>query len=281
MALNPLKICWLEYLYKNKVFDGKKSILDLGPQDLTTKKDFIKKIVSYRFEPNELENILSKIYNSNGSIKENFQSFFYSLWELEEYYSLDYNDLRADYKYDLNKLHNFDVSFDIITNFGTAEHIFNIGIFFENLHNLLKPNGIALNVTPCYGDINHGFWNIHPNVYSQLIKTNKYYQHSFIYLDNYVGKNALLNETLDNYDFENIKIDLGSKETNWSDMQYLGKFREKVYKIFTENIKNENSLKYFNNPERGIFDYIFTAFEKTVNTKFTPPAIYNRYYIIG
>jgi hypothetical protein len=276
MALNPLKICWLEYLYKNDLFKNKKSLLDLGPQDLTTNKNYIVKILSYRFNSNKLENILSNIYEEDGTIKKGFQPFFYSLWGIENYFSLDYNDSRANYIYDLNKVNNFNMHFDVITNFGTAEHIFNIGTFYENLHNLLNINGIALNITPTYADINHGFYNIHPNVYSQLMKTNDYFQHSFIYLDNYVGKNGLLAKTLETYDFKNNKINLGSITDNFSDMSHLGKFREKIYKVFLENIKNINSLKYTHNPERGCFDYVFVAYEKVLDHKFKIPQQYTK-----
>ncbi len=276
MALNPLKICWLEYLYQKGIFKNKKSLLDLGPQDLTTNKNYLIKILSHRFSDKKLKEILSHIYNEEGKPKKNFQLHFYSLWGIQKYYSLDYNDSRADYQYDLNQLHDFNISFDIITNFGTSEHIFNIGLFYENLHNLLNVNGIALNITPTYADINHGFYNIHPNLYSQLMKTNNYLQHSFVYLDNYVGKNALLAKTLDSYNFDNVKINLGSKETNFSDMSHLGTFREKVYKIFTENIKNENSLQYFHNPERGCFDYGFAAFEKQLDNNFKIPQQYTK-----
>lgn len=274
MALNPLKICWLEYLYTKSAFDNKKKILDLGPQDLTTKRDYIESVVSYRFEKEELETILSNIFDEHGKVKDGFWPHFYSLWGFSEYFSLDYNDARANYKYDLNKLHDFPQQFDVITNFGTAEHIFNIGTFYENLHNLLSINGIALSITPTYADINHGFYNIHPNVYSQLMRTNRYKQHSFVYLDNYVGKNALLSKSLQIYDFENPEIRLGSIDNNFDDMSKLSTFREKVYRLFKRNILDNNSLEHFHNPERGCFDYLFVAYEKLFDEEFEIPQQY-------
>lgn len=276
MALNPLKISWLEYLYTKNVFKGKKTILDLGPQDLTTNKDYLYNTVSHRFNKKELTSILNKIYDENGKPSQDFQKYFYSIWGLQDYYSLDFNDLRADYVADLNKVVNLNKQFDVITNFGTAEHIFNIGIFYENLHNLLNTKGIALSINPTYGDINHGFYNIHPNVYSQLIKTNEYIQHSFVYLDNYVGKNGLLSKTLKQYNFDDPRINLGNRENNFADMSELKLFRAKVYSVFKENITNSSLLKYVGDTSRGCFDYTFVAFEKTIESQFKIPQQYTR-----
>lgn len=275
MALNPLKISWLEYLYTKNVFKDKKTILDLGPQDLTTNKDYLYGTVSHRFDKDELDAILNNIYDDSGKPRQNFQKHFYAIWGLDDYYSLDFNDSRADYRADLNSIINLNKQFDVVTNFGTAEHIFNIGIFYENLHNLLNINGVALSINPTYGDINHGFYNIHPNVYSQLIKTNEYLQHSFVYLDNYVGKNGLLAKTLEQYNFEAPTINLGNKENNFADMSLLKSFRAKVYRVFKENILSSDSLEYVVDKNRGCFDYTFVAFEKTKELEFRIPQQYS------
>lgn len=273
MALNPLKIDWLEQLYKKNVFENKVTLLDLGPQDLTTSREYIYKTVSKRYDVQTLNNLLNQIYDKKGNPNKGFQKYFYSLWGIEEYYALDLNDDRADYRFDLNQRYH-PKTFDVVTNFGTAEHIFNIGMFFENLHHLLSKNGIALNITPAFADINHGFYNIHPNVYSQLIRTNGYMQHSLVYLDNYHGKNAFLAKTLESYDFENSKINLGMLEDNFGDMSHLGTFREKVYRIFSDHVNKKALLENSHNPERGCFDYVFTAFEKINDIPFKIPQQY-------
>ena len=55
--------------------------------------------------------------------------------------------------FDLNNLlcteYNFTKQFDIVSNLGTFEHVFNIANCFENMHNVCKRDGLMLHVIPC------------------------------------------------------------------------------------------------------------------------------------
>ncbi len=274
MAINPLKVYWLEMLYSQGHFNNKKSLFDLGPQDLTTSKDIIQKIVSHRIDKEHLNISLNNIFDGNDEPKSGFQKYFYQLFGFENYYSLDLNDSRADFTFDLNTPVNIKKKFDVITNFGTSEHIFNIGSFYKNIHHLLNVNGIALHINPSYGDINHGFFNIHPNVYSSLIKANAYEQISLLYIDNYVGRNEfLLKNTSYTPDFTDLDINLGNLENNFGDMKKLGSFRAKVYSTFINNSKSDIAKNYIRG-NRGVFDYTFAALQKTSHNDFQMPQQY-------
>ena len=91
---------------------------------------------------------------------------------------MDLFDERADYNNDLNTVFNLKDIFDLITNFGTAEHCFNISSVFTNIHNHLNINGICLSVLPAVGQITHGYYNIHPYLYIDMcrILNMKYYR---------------------------------------------------------------------------------------------------------
>jgi hypothetical protein len=62
----------------------------------------------------------------------------------------------------------------LATNFGTAERVFNIGELFHSIHDALRPGGVAMHVLPAFGDIDHGFYNIHPAVYFDLAAADDY-----------------------------------------------------------------------------------------------------------
>jgi hypothetical protein len=48
---------------------------------------------------------------------------------------------------------------------------------------LLREGGVQLHVMPVFGDVNHGFYNIHPTVYFDLAKANDYLVEDIRYLD--------------------------------------------------------------------------------------------------
>jgi hypothetical protein len=73
---------------------------------------------------------------------------FYRLFGLEHYRCSDLLDPRSDWICDFNEHVTLQEQFDLATNFGTAEHIFNIGNLFHSIHNALRPGAIALHVLP-------------------------------------------------------------------------------------------------------------------------------------
>ena len=72
------------------------------------------------------------------------------LWEalgFTEYVSLDTNGDHNSIMHDLNKPFNdrkYFNYFDVVADYGTAEHIFNISEVYNTLHKILKPDGILI-----------------------------------------------------------------------------------------------------------------------------------------
>ncbi len=64
--------------------------------------------------------------------------------------------------------------FDLVTNFGTTEHVFNQIEAFKTMHLLLKPGGLSFHDLPFSGFINHGLFRYDPLFFSSLIKSNDY-----------------------------------------------------------------------------------------------------------
>lgn len=66
--------------------------------------------------------------------------------------------------------------YDIVTNFGTTEHIKKQTAAFKNIHNLLKRGGIAIHIVPLEGGIlgHHGVYQYSYDFFEMLCLRHKY-----------------------------------------------------------------------------------------------------------
>ena len=90
---------------------------------------------------------------------------FYLANGYRSYLALDVNTKKDAIICDLNrsvKEQGIDRQFDLVTNNGTGEHIFDQRMVFQNTHDLCKTGGIILNCLPLSPWINHGFYNYKP-----------------------------------------------------------------------------------------------------------------------
>jgi len=74
----------------------------------------------------------------------------------------------------LAKDYDFHEKFDLVTNFGTTEHICNQGNVFENMHDLCNINGIMIGIVPFQGALNHGYFNYQPLFFEHIALANDY-----------------------------------------------------------------------------------------------------------
>jgi hypothetical protein len=81
----------------------------------------------------------------------------------KEYTSIDLNGLGGSLQYNLDSNLILNKEFDIVTNFGTLEHISNYYRGFYNVHNLCKTNGLMFHVQP-----KTGHWPEHGNFYTTV-----------------------------------------------------------------------------------------------------------------
>jgi hypothetical protein len=102
---------------------------------------------------------------------------FYEHLGYEEYLALDVNArMKAaviDLNYDVRK-QGVGQQFDLVTNNGTGEHVFNQAMVFENMHNLCNVGGVMLNCLPFLPWIDHGFYNFNPCLFRDLVHVNDY-----------------------------------------------------------------------------------------------------------
>ena len=244
MAINTFLMQWLLQLDdEHNILKNSKSIADLGPQDLTPD---LKNLFSSEETPIDAHELYAK-------------------WGIKEYLALDLFDMRAE-RADLNTDLKRADKWDIVTNFGTSEHMFNQHAFMKNCHDLTKQGGISLHVVPISSGMDHGFVNYNPTFFRSLALANNY-------------------EILD---FRFIPFIVMQQESTKRSYTYvtLGKSRElrerkdiflsKVKLIF--NFSNLpiliDSKKMYHNFFLG--DYVFVAFRKNSNVEFVIP-IQERY----
>ena len=94
-----------------------------------------------------------------------------------EYQALDIFDGDAVMLFDLN-LHTIPQAlagrFDLVTNFGTTEHVINQYLSMKTMHELTRPEGIIYHDLPMGGYHNHGYFSYNPMLFEHLAQANGY-----------------------------------------------------------------------------------------------------------
>ena len=128
------------------------------------KNDFFKEYESIKIDAKKNKSISFKIVKLYYKIIFNFKT----------YKAIDFHGTIFSVERDLNYPYSENTKYDLITNFGTTEHIFNQFEVYKTIHNLVKPNGFMLHFLPYQGFYNHGFYNYHPTFFFDLGKANNY-----------------------------------------------------------------------------------------------------------
>ena len=88
--------------------------------------------------------------------------------------AIDLNGTEAAWRFDLNQPLPIAEIFDVVTNFGTSEHVFDQARLFRSVHDLTRPGGLMLHAVPHQGGPDHGFYNYHPTFFHDLAAANGY-----------------------------------------------------------------------------------------------------------
>jgi SAM-dependent methyltransferase len=103
---------------------------------------------------------------------------FYKKLGFNEYACIDADGKKDSFLFDLNEnlaeKYNYKKQFNLVTNHGTTEHVFDQAKIFDNTHNLCKKGGIMIHAIPFQGFVNHGFYSYQPSFFHQLAMANDY-----------------------------------------------------------------------------------------------------------
>lgn len=228
---------------EHSILKNSESIADLGPQDLTPD---LKDLLSSGVTPIDAHEL-------------------YAQWGINEYLALDLFDLRAE-RADLNTDLKRTDKWDIVTNFGTSEHMFNQHAFMKNCHDLTKQGGISLHVVPVSSGMDHGFFNYHPTFFRSLAIANNYEILDFRFIPFIVMQQESKKRI---YTYVSLGNSRGLRERK--DI-----FLSKVKLIF----KLSNLPRFIDSKKMHhsffLGDYIFVAFRKNSDVEFVSP-IQERY----
>lgn len=172
MTFNPLMAQAVYHLVQNE--QSCAHVCELGNQRLTVNED------TYA---------LIEMSQRPASTRE-----FYQALGFESYTALDVNERMDARVVDLNapiRNRHYDLmgKFDLVTNNGTGEHIFDQARVFENVHDLCKIQGVMLHILPFGPWVNHGFYNYNPILFRDLQVANGY-QTLFVWLSDRWGNRA-------------------------------------------------------------------------------------------
>lgn len=178
MTFNPLAGAVVAELLQYLPRDP--SVMELGNQRFTVSDEILKEIIkNFRNRATKVDtDILASFLNKSREEKYPLTEAFYLALGFRSYSAIDvnskYGSLIMDLNYDLRAHYEYSETFDLITNNGTGEHIFNQFTVLKNMHSLTSVGGIMLHIMPFVNWINHGFYSFHPILYADLAAANDY-----------------------------------------------------------------------------------------------------------
>ena len=258
------------YLYQILIFlkkkelisSGKtKSIFELGEQNWygdVSHKDLIKTINNY--SDSKDKEVLCKKLNEIKSLTEKgtdprtfsfdvAKLFYRAIFDYKEYMALDLQGTKHSINFDLNNEYKDDKQFDVVTNIGTSEHIFNQLAVFKTIHNIVAVGGLIIHQLPGQGYYDHGFYNYQPTFFFDLAQANNYLMIGFWMYDN--NKKELISiHNRENY----VKLFGRENHPTYYDNIVIYKSsdkKEKEFKLPTKHIYSKISLS---SEEQKIWD---------------------------
>lgn len=264
MGMSAPMVQWFHRLFVRGILPRGGSIFELGPQDLATIPEVFSAVLK-SIHGETASQWMTKLLSDPLGVKH-----FYEALGMPEYSSMDISDKRADLHFDLNYAFNGTKKYDVITNFGTSEHIANIGASFHTMHNLLKVGGLGLYVLPAFGDIDHGFFNIHPVFYREVANANQYIIEDWIYMDNFYTRHKMCEANPSKFlDFDALPVSRAEMVGGRAPYD----LKATVNRVWAQNLISEETRTYGDVSQR-MFDYCFVALRKTRDVPYVIPQQY-------
>jgi len=166
MAITLCGLQLIGSLYQRGVLSHCRSVMEIGSQDLHPKQDDIAEFLMH---------LVGALRNPDMVIT---PDVMYRALGFGAYKCIDadgrHNALMFDLNNDIRQEYRYTQEFDLVTNHGTTEHVFDQCRAFQNIHNLSAKNGIMLHEVPFQRWINHGLYNYQPSFFHDLANANQY-----------------------------------------------------------------------------------------------------------
>ena len=233
-------------LYNLGYLKDSKSVMEIGSQELHLKKEDLKIFFDIAGLKSNLVDEIPNIDNWPLGPRSSSKELYKSLG-INEYQSIDINGDLGAIVHDLNKPFE-DKSkfnkFDIVTDFGSCEHVFNIAECYKTMHNLTKPGGYII-------------------IYQQCLKGNGYFKLDDSFFEGIAASN--------NYKiiFNTFVVDPGVKTKNGSNYQFHIPRNKILYNVLDfSKLMAPIDKRYENSPGEIA---IHGVLQKTNNDEFKIP----------
>jgi hypothetical protein len=155
------------------------TVLELGNQTLRADDRTLRHVLEHSRDRSDVDaKGLERLIAEGSDGRRERAADYYRLLGFADYVAIDVNDrygsLVMDLNRDLVRDYDYRETFQLVTNNGTGEHVFNQDAIYRNVHQLTVPGGLMLHVMPFYEFVNHGFFAIQPNLYPALARANDY-----------------------------------------------------------------------------------------------------------
>src|SRR4249920_1008699 len=154
------------------------AVLEFGNQTFTVDADTLNRIAERAAQAGQDAAALRQINALDMTARRDRAAAYYTALGARSYTAIDVNDTYGSLVMDLNKdleaEYQFRQQFDLVTNNGTGEHVFDQTAVYRNAHNLTRVGGLMIHVMPFVNYVNHGFYSFHPNLYHALAVANRY-----------------------------------------------------------------------------------------------------------
>ena len=153
-----------KFMHDNNQYFTGGNCLDLGDQGVFD-KDYTSKLF----------NLDLSHYNKFGAMSRLYEELGYK----REFLDLKEGGLQYDLNYSIESHIGLHAKYDLVTNHGTSEHIYNQVTCFEAIHYLTKKDGLMYHCLNCQGwadggGLGHGFYLYQPKFVHLLAKQNDY-----------------------------------------------------------------------------------------------------------
>jgi SAM-dependent methyltransferase len=161
-------------LWQRNLFANVESVMEVGSQELHLSMDNFKQLVDAAGIPDYDEKSLPNLDNWPAQPRCSAR-YFYEMLGAKQYRCMDLNQEFGAIAHDLNLPftdESFYNQFDLVTDHGACEHVFNIAETYRTMHRLCKPGGMISIMQGVYGG--NGYFNFDMSFFEGMAAANDY-----------------------------------------------------------------------------------------------------------
>jgi len=162
-------------LWQRGILKDVKSVVEMGYQELALSRLHFEKLVTSAGLENYDSSNFPNLDNWPHKRPRCPTQPFYQMLGIEEYFSVDLNQEHGALAIDLNTpLTDTSVygKFDLVTDYGTNEHVFNVAEAYRTMHRLCSLNGLMVIFQQLYGG--NGYHNFDVSYFEGMAAANQY-----------------------------------------------------------------------------------------------------------